>query len=132
MENRYPLPSKFFKRKKFPINYQTFLFVNQTRLISDYYNIKRMLHFLYKKYQLYDNEYSSIIDIYFYATFSTQTLSTYAPKHFLDTLYDVLGKCLCFSLIKIESVSETQANPVLGTFPSSVVYTFRLKCYLQF
>jgi hypothetical protein len=43
--------------------------------------------------QVYDNEYSSIIDIYFYATLSTQTSSACAPKTFLDTLSDVLDKC---------------------------------------
>jgi hypothetical protein len=42
---------------------------------------------------LYDNKYSFIIDIYFYATFSTQTSSACTPKTFLDTLSDVLDKC---------------------------------------
>jgi len=54
---------------------------------------------------LYDNEYSSIIDIYFYETFSIQTSSACALSHLLDTLSDILDKCLRFSLIKIESVS---------------------------
>jgi hypothetical protein len=62
---------------------------------------------------LYDNEYSSIINIYCYETFSTQTSSACTLKHFLDTLSDILDKCLRFSLIKIESVSKTQAKPCL-------------------
>jgi hypothetical protein len=73
--------------------------------------------------QVYDNKYSSIIDIYFYATFSTQTSSACAPKTFLDTLSDVLDKCWHISLIKIESVSETQAKPRLVSF-SCLLYIF--------
>jgi hypothetical protein len=72
---------------------------------------------------LYNNEYSSIIDIYFYATLSTQTSSAYAPKTFLDTLSDVLDKYWRFSLIKIEFVSETQAKPHLVSF-SHLLYIF--------
>ena len=68
-------------------------------------------------YPLYDNEYSSVIHIYFYETFSTQSSRACALKHFLDTLSDVLDKSLRFSLIKIESVSLTQAKPRL--VPSS-------------
>jgi len=40
-----------------------------------------------------------------------------ALQNILDTLSDILNKCLRFSLIKIESVSITQANPRL--VPSS-------------
>ncbi len=36
-----------------------------------------------------------------------------ALQNILDTLSDVLDKCLHFSLIKIESVSITQAKPRL-------------------
>ncbi len=64
-----------------------------------------------------------IINIYFYATLSTQTLSTCTPKTFLDSLSDVLDKCLRFSLIKVESVSETQAKPGLVSF-SHLMYIF--------
>jgi hypothetical protein len=42
---------------------------------------------------IYDNEYSSIINIYFYATFSTQISSACAPETFLDTLSHILDKC---------------------------------------
>jgi hypothetical protein len=45
----------------------------------------------------------------------------------LDTLSDILDKCLCFSLIKIESVSIFQAKRRLVLSPQSVVYTFLLK-----
>ncbi len=81
--------------------------------------------YLYKT--LYDNKYSSIINIYFYETFSTQTSSACALKHFLDTLSDILDKCLRFSLIKIESVSTNPSQAMLGSLFSSFVYTFRLK-----
>ncbi len=73
---------------------------------------------------VYDNEYSSIINIYFYKTFSTQTSSACALKHFLDTLSDILDKCLRFSLIKIESVSINPSQATLGSLLLSVVYTF--------
>ncbi len=72
---------------------------------------------------IYNNEYSSIIDKYFYATLYTQTSSACAPKTFLDTLSDILDKCRHFSLIKIESVSETQAKPCLVSF-SRMLYIF--------
>jgi hypothetical protein len=75
-------------------------------------------------FKLYNNEYSSIIDTYFYATLSTQTSSDCTPKTFLDTLSDILDKCWRFSLIKLESVSETQAKPHLVFVLSSVVYIF--------
>ncbi len=53
-----------------------------------------------------------------------------ALSHLLDTLSDILDKCLCFSLIKIESVSINPSLAMLGSLLLSVVYTFRLKCYL--
>jgi hypothetical protein len=53
-----------------------------------------------------------------------------ALQNILDTLSDILDKCLRFSLIKIESVSITQAKPRLVPSSPSVVYTFLLKCYL--
>jgi len=79
---------------------------------------------------VYDNEYSSIIDIYFYETLSTQTSSACALSHLLDTLSDFLDKCLCFSLIKIESVSINPSQAMLGSLLLSVVYTFQLKMLL--
>ena len=71
-----------------------------------------------------------IIDIYFYKTFSTQTSSISILKTFLDTMSDILDKCLCFSLIKIEPVSIFPSQATLGPILSSVVYTFRLKMLL--
>jgi hypothetical protein len=38
---------------------------------------------------LYDNKYSSVINIYFYETFSTQSSSACTLKHFLDALSDI-------------------------------------------
>ncbi len=71
----------------------------------------------YHFFIIYDNKYSSIIDIFFFEIFSTQNSSTCTLKTFLDTLSDILDKCLRFSLI-----NPSQA--MLGTFLSSVVYTF--------
>ena len=51
-------------------------------------------------------------------------------QNILDTLSDILDKCLCLSLIKIESVSISLAKPRLVPSSQSVVYTFLLKCYL--
>ncbi len=76
---------------------------------------------------IYDKEYASIINIYFHEYFLwSQTLSTCA-SNILDTLSDILDKCLRFSLIKIESFSIFQAKPPLVASFSSVVYTFVLK-----
>jgi hypothetical protein len=50
-----------------------------------------------------------------------------ALQNILDTLSDILVKRLCFSLIKIESVSIFQAKPRLVPSSQSVVYTFLLK-----
>ncbi len=77
-----------------------------------------------------DNKYSSIIDIYFYEAFSTQTSSDCAPSHYLDTLSDILDKCLCFSLIKIESASIFPNQATLGSLLLCVVYTFWFKMLL--
>ncbi len=66
---------------------------------------------------LYDNEYTMIIDIYFYEYFHWFKSWALALQNILDTLSDVLDKCLRFSLIKIESVSITQAK--LRLVPSS-------------
>jgi len=80
-----------------------------------------------KKNILYNNEYALIIDIYFYEYFlKPQPLSACA-SNILDTLSDVLDKCLRFSLFKIESVSIFIAKPRLVASFSPVVYTFLLK-----
>ncbi len=74
---------------------------------------------------LYDKEYTSIIDIYFYESLST--LERLRSKTFRDTLSDILNKCLRSSLIKIEPVSINPSQATLGSFFSSVVYTVLLK-----
>ncbi len=56
----------------------------------------------------------------------SQTLAL-VLQNILDTLSDVLVKCLRFALIKIESVSIFQVKPRLVSFYQSVVYTFLLK-----
>ncbi len=53
----------------------------------------------------------------------TQTLST-CTSVFLETLSDILDKCLRFSLIKIESVSISITNSRLVASISSKLYTF--------
>ncbi len=72
-----------------------------------------------KKY-VYDNKYTSIIDIYFYEYFHLAL----ALQNILDTLSNVLVKCLRFALIKIESVSIFLTKPCLEP---SIVYSFLLK-----
>ncbi len=72
---------------------------------------------------IYDNEYTSIIDIYFYEYFHLAL----ALQNILDTLSDILVKCLRFTLIKIESVAIFPTKPRLASSPQSVVYTFILK-----
>ncbi len=76
---------------------------------------------------IYDNEKTSIIDIYFYEYFPSFKSWTLALQNILDTLSNILDKCLCFSLIKIESVSLNPSQATHGIFFSSVVYTFLLK-----
>ncbi len=66
---------------------------------------------------LYDNEYASIIDIYFYEYFSLFLILNACIPNLLDILSDILDKCLHFFLIKIESV---QAKPRLVL--SSLLY----------
>ena len=60
-------------------------------------------------------------------TFIDLKLKALALKNILDTLPDILDKCLRFSLIKIESVSIFQTKPRSVASFSSVVYTFQLK-----
>ncbi len=50
-----------------------------------------------------------------------------ALQNIWDTLSDILDKCLCFSLIKIEPVSINPSQAKLSLFFLSVVYTFLLK-----
>ncbi len=78
---------------------------------------------------LYDNEYASIIDIYFYESFLWNSKLKRLRFIKLDTLSDVLDKRLRFSLIKIESVSISQTKPRLVTSLSSFVYTFLLNSF---
>jgi hypothetical protein len=56
----------------------------------------------------------------------SQTLAL-ALQNILDTLSDILVKCLHFALIKKESVSIFQAKPHMVSSSQSVVYTFLLK-----
>jgi hypothetical protein len=60
-------------------------------------------------------------------TFIDLKLLALVLQNILDTLSDILVKCLCFSLIKIESVSIFQAKPRLVSSSQSAVYTFLLK-----
>ncbi len=60
-------------------------------------------------------------------TFLHSNLEHLRSKNILDTLSDILDKCLRFSLIKIESVSLNPSQATVGVFFSSVVYTFQLK-----
>ncbi len=100
----------------------------QTNRIRNYKFLNgkmKNLEFSLEMSLLYDNEYALIINIYFYEYFpQSQTLSACAPNN-LDTLSDVLDKCLRFSLIKIEPVSISQLRLVVSF--SSVLYTFLLK-----
>ncbi len=59
-------------------------------------------------------------------TFIDLKLLALALQNILDTLSDILVKCLCFSLIKIESVSIFKGKPREVSFSQSVVYTFLL------
>ncbi len=76
---------------------------------------------------LYDNKYALIIDIYFYEYFHWSQTFSACLQNILDTLSEVLVKCLHFYLIKIESVWIFQAKPRLVSSSQSVVHTFLLK-----
>ncbi len=54
---------------------------------------------------IYDNEYTSIIEIYFYEFFLPLKPWAIMLQNIWYTLSDVLDKCLRFSLIKKEPVS---------------------------
>ncbi len=56
-------------------------------------------------FPLYDNEYTSIIDLYFYEFFLPFKPRAITLQNIWDTLSNVLDKHLRFSLIKIEPVS---------------------------
>jgi hypothetical protein len=60
-------------------------------------------------------------------TFIDLKLLALVLQNILDTLSNVLVKCFCFSLIKIESVSIFQAKPRLVPSSQSVLNTFILK-----
>jgi hypothetical protein len=62
-------------------------------------------------------------------TFIDLKLLALALQNILDTLSDILVKCLRFALIKAESVSIFQAKPRLVSSSKSVVYTFLLKMH---
>ncbi len=66
---------------------------------------------------IYDNKYASFIDIYFYEYFHL----AHVLQTFLETLSNILDKCLRFSLIKIEPVSSFQAKSLLVPSSPSVV-----------
>jgi RNAse (barnase) inhibitor barstar len=68
-----------------------------------------------------------IIHIYFYEYFQSFKFWALTLQNILDNLSDVLEKCLNFSQIKIESVSLNPSQAMLGTYFSSVVYTFSFK-----
>jgi hypothetical protein len=57
-------------------------------------------------------------------TFFDLKLLALALQSILDTLSDILVKCLRFSLIKIEPVSINPSQATLGSLLLSVVYTF--------
>ncbi len=76
---------------------------------------------------IYNNEYASIIDIYFYEFFLPFKPRALALQNIWHTLSDVLDKCLRFSLIKIEPVSINPSQAALSLFFFSVVNTFLLK-----
>jgi hypothetical protein len=63
-------------------------------------------------------------------TFIDLKLLALALQNILDNLSDILVMCLRFSLIKIESVSISQAKPRLVSSSQSVVITFLLKMLL--
>ncbi len=65
---------------------------------------------------LYDNEKASYIDIYFYDSFLWNPNFKRLRFNILDTLSDLLDKCLRFSLIKMESVSIFNNQATLGSF----------------
>ena len=78
-------------------------------------------------FKVYNNEYTSIIDLYFYEFFLPFKPQALVLQNIWDILSDILDKCLRFSLIKIEPVSINQSQAALSLFSFSVVYTFLLK-----
>ncbi len=74
--------------------------------------------------RLYDNEYASIIDIYFYECFLPFKSWALALQNIWGSLSDILDKRLCFPLIKIEPVSINPCQAALSLLSFSVVYIF--------
>jgi hypothetical protein len=58
---------------------------------------------LKKSNKLYDNEYASIINTYFYELFLSLKPRVLALQNIWDTLSDILDKCLRFPLIKLRA-----------------------------
>ncbi len=98
-----------------------------TKYVSFIFVIYLFLLILRHLSLLYDNEYTSIIDIYFYEFFLCLKPWALVLQNIWDTLSDILDKCLSFSLIKIEPVSINPSLAALSLFSFSVVYTFPLK-----
>ncbi len=63
-------------------------------------------------------------------TFIDLKLLVLVLQNILDTLSDILVKCLGFSLIKIESVSIFQSQATLGIFFSICCIYFSIKTAL--
>jgi hypothetical protein len=92
--------------------------------------VQHILHVLYlwqKCTIVYDNKYASYIDIYFYDSFLWNPNFKRLRFNILDTLFDVLDKCLCFALIKIESVSIFNNQATLGSFSIFCCIYFPIK-----
>ena len=70
------------------------------------------------------------MDIYFYDSFLWNPNFKHLRCNILDTLSDVLDKCLRFSLIKIESVSIFNNQAMLGSFPILCCIYFPIKIVL--
>ncbi len=79
---------------------------------------------------VYDNEKASYIDIYFYDYFLWNQNFEHLRYNILDTLSDILDKCLCFSLIKIESASIFNNQATLGIFSILCCIYFPIKIVL--
>jgi len=67
------------------------------------------------------------MDIYFYDTPFWHPNFKCLLFCILDTLSDILNKCLRFSLIKIESVSIFNNQATLGSFPILYCIYFPIK-----
>jgi len=116
-----------FRLDTFGPNLQIYLYLDKYRVAILNKTVNTYTLNVEKVLIIYDNEYATIIDIYFYEFFQPfQTSSACAPKHLRHPVW-CFGKCLRFSLIKIEPVSVNPSQAVLSLFFFSVVYTFLLK-----